>query len=132
MANTFKLKIMTADSIKVDEDAISITVKTIDGKIVLLANHADIVINTIPCVTEVVKANGEREEFFTSKGIIGFKDNKLNFCCNSSEHKNEIDIERAKAAKERAEKRLKDENIDTKRAEAALARALTRLELKSK
>ncbi|MEG1003593.1 ATP synthase delta/epsilon chain alpha-helix domain-containing protein [Clostridium sp.] len=132
MANTFKLKIMTADSVKIDEDAISIITQTEDGKIEILANHAAIVINTVPCVSEVVKANGEKVKFFTSKGIIGFKENKLNFCCNSSELQDEIDIERAAAAKERAEKRLKDENYDSKRAEAALARALTRLQLKNK
>ena len=52
----------------------------------------------------------------------------------SSDLPEEIDAERAKAAKERAEKRLeqKSENrdLDLRRAQLALMRSLTRLELK--
>ena len=55
---------------------------------------------------------------------------KLNFCCGSSETKDEIDSGRAEEAKQRAEKRLKDEKFDQQRVEAALSRAIARLELK--
>lgn len=130
MANTFKLKIMTPNKVKMDEEVLSIITKTSEGKIEILANHASIVINTIPCITEVTKANGEKVNLFTSSGIIGFKNNELNFCCGSSETKEEIDTGRAEDAKQRAEKRLKDEKFDQERAEAALDRALARLELK--
>jgi len=47
--------------------------------------------------------------------------------------KEEIDVERARKAKERAEERLKKrESIDVKRAEAALLRAITRLSIASR
>lgn len=130
MANTFKLKIMTPDTVKIDEEVLSLTTKTSEGKFEILANHASIVLNTVPCVTEVTKANGEKISFFTARGVIGFKDNELNFCCGSSETKEEIDTGRAEEAKQRAEKRIKNEKFDQERAEAALGRALARLELK--
>ena len=43
--------------------------------------------------------------------------------------KEDIDVERAKSAKQRAEERLqnKSETVDEKRAEAALSRAIARL-----
>lgn len=132
MANTFKLKLMTPDKIKIEEDAISLLTNTAAGKIELLANHASIVINTIPCVTEITKANGEKLEIFTSNGVIGFKKNVLDFCCEASETKDEIDSGRAEEAKKRAEAHLKDEKFDEERAQLALGRALARLELKRK
>ena len=55
--------------------------------------------------------------------------------CDASEWPEEIDINRAKEAEERAEKRLRDakgDNIDVKRAELALSRALERIKVKSK
>ncbi|MGG7076374.1 ATP synthase F1 subunit epsilon [Clostridium sardiniense] len=130
MANTFKLKIMTPDKVKIDEEVLSLTTKTSEGKFEILANHASIVVNTVPCVTEVTKANGEKIQVATSVGIIGFKNNELNFCCRSAETKEELDSGRAEEAKQRAEKRLSDEKFDQERAKAALDRALARLELK--
>ena len=130
MANTFKLTIMTPDKIKMDEEVLNIITKTSAGKYELLANHASIVLNTVPCVTEVTRANGEKISLFTSDGVIGFKNNELNFCCGSSETKDEIDSGRAEKAKQRAEKRLKDEKFDQERVQAALSRAIARLELK--
>ena len=48
-----------------------------------------------------------------------------------SETKDEIDSGRAEEAKQRAEKRLKDEKFDQQRVEAAfISRAIARLELK--
>ena len=60
---------------------------------------------------------------------ISIKDNKVTLIVNAVEAKEDINIERAKAAKARAEERLtsKDINIDVKRAELALRRALTRI-----
>lgn len=132
MANTFKLKIMTPDKIKFEEDVISVLTKTENGKVEILANHAAIVINTIPCITEITRSNGEKIELFTSTGVIGFKKNVLDFCCEASETREEIDSGRAQEAKQRAEKHMKEENFDKERAELALARALTRLELKKR
>ena len=62
---------------------------------------------------------------------ISIKDNKVNLIVNAVEAKHDIDINRAKQAKDRAEKRLSnkkdDINLDVKRAEAALARAIARI-----
>jgi F-type H+-transporting ATPase subunit epsilon len=58
--------------------------------------------------------------------------NKVTFLVESAEYGNDIDVERALRAKERAEKRLAQaqqsaEKINRVRAEAALQRALARL-----
>jgi F-type H+-transporting ATPase subunit epsilon len=46
---------------------------------------------------------------------------------NSIERSDEIDVDRALKAKERAEKRLDEEMVDVTRAKASLARALNRI-----
>ena len=62
-------------------------------------------------------------------GIFQFKNDEATILTDTAEDGSNIDITRAKAAKERAEARLaeKNANVDVKRAEAALARALARL-----
>ena len=55
--------------------------------------------------------------------------NEVRVLAETAEQGSEIDVLRAKAAKERAEKRLqlKDENINHGRAEMAMRRAMARL-----
>ena len=57
---------------------------------------------------------------------------KITILAEVIEWEDEIDINRAQAAKERAEERLRmnQENIDMARAEAALLRALARINAK--
>ena len=56
---------------------------------------------------------------------------KVTILAQSCEWPDEIDVERAKEARDRAERRLKssDENINVARAELALRKSLVRLEL---
>ena len=55
--------------------------------------------------------------------------NEMRILTDAIEGRAEIDIERAKRAKERAEKRLakQDERTNIKRAEVALAKAINRI-----
>ena len=59
---------------------------------------------------------------------------KVTILTDASELADEIDVERARRAKERAEKRLasKDADIDYLRAEIALKKAIARIELAEK
>ncbi len=56
---------------------------------------------------------------------------KVTILAQSAERPEDIDIERARAAKERAERRLqaKQDEIDFRRAELALKRAMNRLDI---
>ena len=59
--------------------------------------------------------------------------NELVFCLDAAETADEIDLDRAKKAKERAEKRLSDPSkYDVERAKLALARAIIRIDFKNK
>ena len=102
--------------------------QTTDGDRGILPNH-------MPLVTSLrigkmsSEENGVRNLYAVSGGLLYFNNNIAEILTDSIENKEEIDAERAKSAKQRAEERLsgKHENVDQKRAELALARALNRL-----
>ena len=68
--------------------------------------------------------------------MLTIKNDELKLVVNSLEEASEIDLERAMAAKERAEKRLMSNiegmEVDVARAKAALARALNRINISEK
>jgi F-type H+-transporting ATPase subunit epsilon len=131
MSTTIKLNIISPGKEIITEEVVSVTTESIDGKVEFLANHAPIIISTVPTITVFVKEDGSNRELFTSEGILYIRNNEINFCCDSAEWPHEIDVERAKNAMERANKRLNsDDSIDEERAKRALARAMTRLNLK--
>ncbi|MEP0861540.1 MAG: F0F1 ATP synthase subunit epsilon [Ignavibacterium sp.] len=109
----------------------SITVPGTKGRFQVLKNHAPI-ISTFEIGMIKVELNDKPKYFATAGGTIEVLDNKVLVLADSIESSDEIDLERAMKAKERAEKRLseKSHEIDVERAQAALARALNRIKVK--
>lgn len=131
MSKTIKLNIISPGKEIITEEVVSVSTRGVDGNVEFQANHAPIITSTVPTITVFIKEDGSDKELFTSSGIVYIRNNEINFCCDSAEWSHEIDVERAKNAMERANKRLnsKDE-IDEERAKRALARAMSRLKLK--
>lgn len=124
------LKLITHDRIVFDEDVNEIYTRGVDGEFGILENHVPIMTALEVGVTKAVQ--GDKIKLFTTMGgIFQFKDNDAIILTDNAELGSDIDVARAKAAKERAEARLADKSaeIDAKRAEAALARAKARLKV---
>ena len=124
------LKLITHDRIVFDEDVNEIYTRGVDGEFGILENHVPIMTALDVGVTKAVQ--GDKIKVFTTMGgIFQFKDNDAIILTDNAESGSDIDVARAKAAKERAEARLADKSaeIDAKRAEAALARAKARLKV---
>lgn len=124
------LKLITHDRIVFDEDVNEIYTRGVDGEFGILENHVPIMTALDVGVTKAVQ--GDKIKLFTTMGgIFQFKDNDAIILTDNAESGSDIDVARAKAAKERAEARLADKSaeIDSKRAEAALARAKARLKV---
>lgn len=131
MAKTFKLKILSLDRVVLEQEVESVFAKTANGDVQFLCDHAPIIISTIPCVTVIIDSDGNKIEMTTSKGIINMIDNELTFCLDSAELEEEIDLDRAIAAKKRAEERIQDSSkYDIERSKLSLARAITRINFK--
>ena len=73
--------------------------------------------------------NGVRDTFAVAGGLLYFRDNLAEILTDAIEGKKEIDLDRAKSAKDRAERRLSanKQNLDVRRAQLALQRALNRI-----
>ena len=77
-------------------------------------------------------SKGEDRMVFVSGGFAEVLPDKVTILANSAERRRDIDLERARTALERAQKRLASESVqdvDFTRARAAMERALFRLKL---
>ena len=130
MSNTIILNIITPGRLPITEEIISLTTENSDGKIQFMGGHAPIISSTVPTITKIKTVEGIEKDIFTSTGIVRVKSKVIDFCIDSMNFKDEIDFSRAKEAKKRAEKRLKErKDIDILRAEKALERANARIKL---
>ncbi|MFZ5943916.1 MAG: F0F1 ATP synthase subunit epsilon [Bacillota bacterium] len=124
---TLKLEIVTPERRVLSEDITSLIVPAIEGYMGVLPNHAPMISGLEPGVIKY-KIAGEYKRLAVSGGFLEVSENKASILANTAELPEEIDSQRAQAAKERAEKRLKNrKDIDAIRAEQALKRALARL-----
>jgi len=128
MASTFQLEIVTPSRLLVKDLAEEAQIPGLSGYLGILPGHA-------PLITELAvgvityKANGATHTLSVAGGFAEVLQDKVTILAETAEHPQEIDIERAQKAKERAEQRLKsnDLKVDYTRAEGALQRAETRL-----
>ncbi|GIQ70857.1 F0F1 ATP synthase subunit epsilon [Xylanibacillus composti] len=128
--STVLLEIVTPERIVYSEPVDMVSVRGAEGELGILPNH-------IPLVTPLrvapvrVKSEGKEEYIAVGGGFLEVRKDKITILAETAEKPGEIDVDRARAAKERAEKRLQSrmEEIDFRRAEIALQKALTRLDV---
>ena len=130
MASTFYLEIVTPERRFFSGEVETVVLKTLEGEIGILKGHAQMVI-AVSIGPMRIKKDGEWLEAVLSEGFAEIKQDKTVILTDAAEWPNEIDINRAKAAKERAEERIQrqKDNIETIRSRAALARAIARLKI---
>ncbi|MGX8852858.1 ATP synthase F1 subunit epsilon [Amedibacillus sp. YH-ame10] len=126
-----KIKIITPVGLYLEEEIESINVKTVEGYRTILPSHIPLVamLDTCRCT---LKINGASHSYALAGGLLQINDNEMRILTDAIEGREEIDLERARRSKERAEKRLakKTEEIDLKRAEIALAKAINRIKIR--
>jgi F-type H+-transporting ATPase subunit epsilon len=135
MAGNIKLEIVTPDKAVVNEDVKIIMAPGSLGEFGVLAGHTPFLTTLKTGIVRYTDAQGTERYVFVNGGFAEALPNKVTILAESSEKREDIDLDRAKASQERAEKRLAEartkENIDTARAKAALDRALVRIKLSS-
>ena len=133
MANTMKLQIITPMRTILDEEIEFVILNTTEGEMGVFYDHEPVV--TLLGYKELTYTQGGKKKKATTLG--GFAEitkDRVTILTDASELADDIDLERAKKAKERAEKRLasKDSGIDHARAEIALKKAIARINLREK
>src|ERR1019366_1037141 len=128
MADTFQLEIVTPSRLLVKDVAEEAQIPGLSGYLGILPGHA-------PLITELAvgvityKASGVTHTLSVAWGFMEVLQDKVTILAETAERPQEIDVERAQKAKDRADQRLKsnDPKVDYTRAEDALHRAETRL-----
>lgn len=130
MANKMRLQIITPMRTILDEEVESVILGTTEGQMGVFYDHEPVVA-LLGYDKVIYTQDGVKKRATALGGFVEVTMDKVVILTDASEFAEQIDIERAKQAKERAEKRLKDSTMDQKRAEIALKRAIARINLGS-
>lgn len=125
----FDLQIVTPDGLLFEGKAQKIIVRTTEGDVGILARHTNYVAPLAIGVARVFTADGERKGACAG-GMISVTDGVVRLVASTFEWGEDIDIDRAQKAKEKAEKRLADSQkseYEHNLAEIKLKKSLTRL-----
>jgi F-type H+-transporting ATPase subunit epsilon len=127
----FTLDIVTLKKVAFSEAIKSVNAPGTEGYFSILVNHTPFVSSLKPGIIRVTRENGETLTFSTSGGFLMTDGRKVILLADAVERPEEIDVARAQAAKERAEKRIAERTpeINIDRARLALLRALNRLKV---
>ncbi|NLL07187.1 MAG: ATP synthase F1 subunit epsilon [Clostridiaceae bacterium] len=128
MSDTFYIEILTPDRKFFWGDVQSVVLNTPSGEIGILKNHMPIVA-LVEVGTIKIKKNNNWIEAVLGQGFMEVTQNRVIILVDTAEWPDEIDINRAKAAKERAQERILRQANQTEyiQSKAALARAMARL-----
>ncbi len=123
-----RLEVVTPQSKVFSEDVRFVVLPGSEGELGILPEHAPLV-SALKIGLVRVHHEGKVLKIAVSGGFAEVRNSRTTVLANAAEREDQIDVERARAAKERAEQRLASSSpdIDVARAEAALKRALNRL-----
>ena len=128
MANKIRLEIVTPDKQVLNEDVEYVGAPGIEGEFGVLNNHIPF-LSALGIGSLYYKQEQRRHYVFVSGGFAEVTPEKVTVLAEISEKAEDIDLTRAKKARERAEQRMQQarDNIEYARARAALMRAMYRI-----
>ncbi|QAY67713.1 F0F1 ATP synthase subunit epsilon [Paenibacillus protaetiae] len=132
--STFLVEVVTPERKVYAETANMVSVKGSEGELGILPNHVPLV-TTLRIAPVVIKRDGKQDVIAVHGGFIEVRKDKIVILAETAELPGDIDVERARQSKERAEQRLannKRDEVDYRRAELALQRAVTRINVTGK
>ena len=132
MADTFQFEIVTPEKLVVRDVAEEMQIPGKNGYLGILPGHAPLI--TELAVGEITYRNGgDTHRLAVAWGFTEVLPDKVTILAETAEKADEIDVQRAQEAKQRAEERLKgsDTETDYQRAQTALQRAESRLQVAS-
>jgi F-type H+-transporting ATPase subunit epsilon len=126
---TMKVSVVTPNGPVYDSEVEMVSTKAQSGELGILPGH-------IPMVAPLqigavrLKNGGKTDYVAVTGGLLEVRSQEVTILAQAAETAEQIDVERAERAKQRAEQRLREVSqtaIDQKRAELALRRAMNRI-----
>ncbi|CAM4277408.1 F0F1 ATP synthase subunit epsilon [Paenibacillus tarimensis] len=132
--STLLLEIVTPERKVYAQEVDMVVVKGEEGQLGILPNHIPLV-TPLQIAPVIVKKGKQEETIAVNGGFVEVRKDKVVILAESAELPGDIDVERALAARQRAEQRLgsgRRDEIDYRRAELALQRAINRMEVSNR
>ncbi|MDM5329710.1 F0F1 ATP synthase subunit epsilon [Neobacillus sp. CF12] len=133
---TIKVSIVTPNGPVYESDVEMVITKAQSGELGILPGHIPMVAPLAVGAVRLKHAGSKQEDLVAvSGGILEVRPEQVTILAQAAEKAEDIDVERAQKAKERAEQRMREqkaEDIDFRRAELALQRAINRLTVTGK
>lgn len=130
MANTFHLKIVTVDGLAYEGDVQRLMFRSTHGDLAILARHINYCTAVGMGTAHVIMEDGSERTAACIGGMCSMMDNECHLLPTTWEWSEDIDVERAEAAKARAESKLREEKLSEEArllTEAKLYRAQVRI-----
>jgi F-type H+-transporting ATPase subunit epsilon len=130
MANTFHLKIVTVDGLAYEGDVQRLMFRSTHGDLAILARHINYCTAVGMGTAHVIMEDGSERTAACIGGMCSMMDNECHLLPTTWEWSEDIDVERAEAAKARAESKLREDKLSEEArllTEAKLYRALVRI-----
>ena len=126
--NLFTLRIITPDRVFYEGEVSMVEFNTTEGEIGVYKKHVPTTVIVSPGILTITEDEGTKEAALHA-GFAEILQDEVVILAEIVEWPGEIDLERAEAAKARAEERLRSKTPETDilRAETALQRALARI-----
>ena len=130
MAADLHLRIVTPDRTIVDRKVAAVSFQGVDGGYGILPHHAPLMTAIAQAgIVKITELDGNVVKMFASDGFAQMQNNVLTLVCEAGEFAHEIDLERVKAAEQKAREKmagLDKLSEEFLRAEAQLRKALAR------
>jgi F-type H+-transporting ATPase subunit epsilon len=130
MAAELHLRIVTPDRTIVDRKVAGVKFQGVDGSYGILPHHAPLMTAISQAgMAQITELDGKTLDLFVSDGFAQVQHNVLTLVCEAGEFAHEIDLERVKAAEQKAREKLAGlDRLSTEyvKAEASLRKALAR------
>lgn len=104
----FKLSIVTPEKVIFEGEVISLIVPGTDGYLGVLSHHAPLITSLKPGKIEFQDDNSKLQIYAVSGGFLEVSANQATLLADTAEHSEEINVERAQTAIERAQEMLSD------------------------
>lgn len=133
MAETFHAQILTPEGKRFEGKVLGVQVPGVSGSFEMRAGHAPIISTLDIGRVRVKTGDGSEIYFAVSGGFVEMNKNQMTLLAEAAEIVEDIDVERARKAKERALEGMKNKNsVNYESLKLALKRAENRLELVDK
>jgi len=128
MSNKLKLEVLTPEAEALNTEVDAVYLQGALGRLGILPEHTTLISKLDFGVMELLGPSG-KQLLLCGGGLVEVRGDQVTVLVSSAERREDIDVNRAKAAGDRARQRRhsKDESMNMDRAEMALLRSIERL-----